>query len=117
MMTNTDITPNPLCLRFWRCKNDGSVCALADCKVTRGQVSGWLKKDDDPAHQPCSDVELARVGVHLGKHELSAFFRKPGHQHYRDCGESGPAQLSCRNAAKLSTISSTPGCRQITPGG
>ncbi|WP_167632363.1 DUF1456 family protein [Mariprofundus ferrooxydans] len=111
--------------------------ALADCNVTRAQISDWLKKDDDPAFQPCSDVELAtflnglindrrgkregvkpvaeqrlnnniifrklrialnlqdddiltmmnRVGVRLSKHELSAFFRKPGHQHYRDCGD------------------------------
>ena len=111
--------------------------ALADCNVTRAQISDWLKKDDDPAYQPCSDVELAtflnglindrrgkregvkpvaeqrlnnniifrklrialnlqdddiltmmnRVGVRLSKHELSAFFRKPDHQHYRDCGD------------------------------
>ncbi|EAU54349.1 DUF1456 family protein [Mariprofundus ferrooxydans] len=111
--------------------------ALADCNVTRAQISDWLKKDDDPAFQPCSDVELAtflnglindrrgkregvkpvaeqrlnnniifrklrialnlqdddiltmmnRVGVRLSKHELSAFFRKPDHQHYRDCGD------------------------------
>jgi len=23
--------------------------------------------------------------VHISKHELSAFFRKPGHKHYREC--------------------------------
>lgn len=23
--------------------------------------------------------------IHLSKHELSAFFRKPGHKHYREC--------------------------------
>ncbi len=23
--------------------------------------------------------------LHISKHELSAFFRKPGHKHYRDC--------------------------------
>jgi len=28
---------------------------------------------------------LAMSDVELGKHELSAFFRKPGHKHYRDC--------------------------------
>lgn len=105
--------------------------AVADCNVTRAQISDWLKKDDDPAYQSCSDVELAtflnglindrrgkregvepvaeqrlnnniifrklrialnlqdddiltmmgRVGVRLSKHELSAFFRKPDHQH------------------------------------
>ena len=108
---------------------------LADHQVTRAQISDWLKKDDDPAFQKCSDTELAiflngliidRRGkkegpqpvpelrltnniifiklkialdlkaedileilaladVRISKHELSAFFRKPDHKHYRDC--------------------------------
>jgi len=111
------------------------IFGLADHPVTRVQVSDWLKKDDDPAFQECSDAELAiflnglindrrgkkegaqpdpeeqltnniifrklkialdlkaedilailgQVDVHISKHELSAFFRKPGHKHYRDC--------------------------------
>jgi len=28
---------------------------------------------------------LSLVGFPLSKHELSAFFRKPGHKHYREC--------------------------------
>ncbi len=28
---------------------------------------------------------LALADIHLSKHELSAFFRKPGHKHYREC--------------------------------
>ncbi len=28
---------------------------------------------------------LERVDVSISKHELSAFFRKPGHKHYREC--------------------------------
>lgn len=28
---------------------------------------------------------LATQGVRLSKHELSAFFRRPDHKHYRDC--------------------------------
>ena len=28
---------------------------------------------------------LALADVHISKHELSAFFRKPDHKHYRDC--------------------------------
>lgn len=28
---------------------------------------------------------LSLAGFKLGKHELSAFFRKPGHKHYREC--------------------------------
>ena len=30
---------------------------------------------------------LAAKRVRLSKHELSAFFRKPGHKHYRECGD------------------------------
>lgn len=28
---------------------------------------------------------LDNAGVTISKHELSAFFRKPGHKHYREC--------------------------------
>ena len=28
---------------------------------------------------------LAKVDLRISKHELSAFFRKPGHKHYREC--------------------------------
>ena len=28
---------------------------------------------------------LARAGMQISPHELSALFRKPGHKHYRDC--------------------------------
>jgi len=28
-----------------------AVFGLADHQVTREQISGWLKKDDDPAYQ------------------------------------------------------------------
>lgn len=112
-----------------------SVFGQADYEVSRGQVSDWLKKDDDPACKKCTDTELAiflngfinhkrgkregsqpepeqilnnnailkklkiavnfkaedmiRVlslaGLQISKHELSAFFRKPGHKHYREC--------------------------------
>ena len=30
---------------------------------------------------------LATTGHTLSKHELSAFFRKPGHKHYRECND------------------------------
>lgn len=33
--------------------------ALADCEVTRGQISDWLKKEEDPAYQNLSDTLLA----------------------------------------------------------
>jgi uncharacterized protein YehS (DUF1456 family) len=28
---------------------------------------------------------LALAGMHISKHELSAFFRRPDHKHYREC--------------------------------
>ncbi|MEE4218484.1 MAG: DUF1456 family protein [Xanthomonadales bacterium] len=112
-----------------------SVFSLAGLEVTRAQISDWLKKDDDPAHQQLSDLELATflnglivekrgrkdgpqavpekklnnniifmklkiafdlkaeetlallasTGLVISKHELSAFFRKPGHKHHRVC--------------------------------
>ncbi|MGD8559394.1 MAG: DUF1456 family protein [Gammaproteobacteria bacterium] len=31
---------------------------------------------------------LQLADIHLGKHELSALFRKPGHKHYRECKDS-----------------------------
>jgi uncharacterized protein YehS (DUF1456 family) len=108
---------------------------LVDVQVTREQISDWLKREEDPAYQNCSDVLLATflnglindkrgkkegaqpepekrlnnniifrklkialnlkdadilelmslAGLHISKHELSAFFRKPGHKHYRLC--------------------------------
>jgi uncharacterized protein YehS (DUF1456 family) len=114
-----------------------AVFGLADCQVTREQISDWLKKDDDPAFKECSDTQLAiflngmivdRRGkkegaqprpeqrltnniifrklkisldlkaedileilalsdIRISKHELSAFFRKPGHKHYRKCND------------------------------
>jgi uncharacterized protein YehS (DUF1456 family) len=134
-MTNNDILRR---IRYIFDLSDSSMIAifgLADCQVTREQISDWLKKDDDPAYQRCSDTKFAiflnglindkrgkREGAQpapekrlnnniifvklkialnlkaedileimaladfpLGKHELSAFFRKPGHKHYRVC--------------------------------
>jgi len=118
--------------------NDAKMMALMsskDKKVTRAEISDFLKKDDDPAQVTVKDSQLAvffnslieekrgkREGVEpvvekrltnnmvfmklkialslkaedvleilqlanfkLSKHELSAFFRKPGHKHYREC--------------------------------
>ena len=111
------------------------VFAEAGQKVTRGQVSAWLKKDDDPSYEECSEVMFATflnglinqkrgkkdgpqrepeqsltnniifrklkiafnlqaeeilsilslVDLHISKHELSAFFRRANHKHYREC--------------------------------
>jgi len=112
-----------------------SIFDQAGHQVTRAQISDWLKRDDDPACQKCSDKQLAfflnglindkrgkrdgpqlesetslsnnavfmklkialnlkaddvikilsLAGVKISKHELSAFFRRPGHKHYREC--------------------------------
>ncbi len=58
-MTNNDILRR---IRFVFDFNDSKMIALfslADHQVTRAQVSDWLKKDDDPAYQECSDIQLA----------------------------------------------------------
>ncbi|MBI4687966.1 MAG: DUF1456 family protein [Nitrospirae bacterium] len=134
-MTNNDILRR---IRYIFDFNDSKMIALfglADHKVTRAQISDWLKKDDDPAFQKCSDTQLAiflnglindrrgkkegpqpepeqrltnniifrklkialdlkavdileilsLAGVRISEHELSAFFRRPDHKHYRDC--------------------------------
>jgi len=36
-----------------------AIFGLADHQVTRAQISDWLKKEDDPAYQNCSDTHLA----------------------------------------------------------
>ena len=134
-MTNNDILRR---IRYTFDLNDSKMIAifgLADHLVTREQISGWLKKDDDPAFQKCSDTTLSiflnglindkrgkkegsqpepekhltnnmvfmklkialklkaedvleiivLADLSISKHELSAFFRKPGHKHYRTC--------------------------------
>lgn len=134
-MTNNDILRR---IRYTFTLDDSQMIAifgLADHQVTRAQISDWLKKDDDPAHQECSDILLAtflngfindrrgkkegtqpkpeqrltnnsifmklKIALNLkaedvltimdlaefpmSKPELTAFFRKPGHKHYRDC--------------------------------
>ena len=58
-MTNNDILRR---VRFIFDFNDSKMIALfglADLKVTREQISDWLKKEDDPAYQDCSDMQLA----------------------------------------------------------
>ncbi len=112
-----------------------TIFGLADLKVSREQISNWLKQEDDPAYQLSTDEQLATflngfivekrgkkdgpqpaiekrlnnniifmklkialnikaeevlgiialAGLHISKHELSAFFRKKGHSHYREC--------------------------------
>ncbi len=134
-MTNNDILRR---IRYTFDFNDSKMIALfglANLEVTRGQVSNWLKKEDDPAYKNCTDAQLAiflngliidkrgkkegpqpkpeknisnniifrklkialdlqandvldildLANLRISKHELSAFFRKPDHKHYRNC--------------------------------
>ena len=134
-MKNNDILRR---IRFIFDFDDSKMMALmstTEQKVTRAQVSNFLKRDDDFDFQALSDKELAIflnrlieenrgkrdgpavepekrlnnnmvfmklkialnlkaedvldilsvAGFKFGKHELSAFFRKPGHKHYREC--------------------------------
>jgi uncharacterized protein YehS (DUF1456 family) len=134
-MNNNDILRR---IRYTFDFSDAKMIAVfksADHKVTRGQISDWLKKDDDPAFQVCSDRLLAiflnglinvkrgkkegtqpepeqrltnniifrklKIALNLkaedvlqmmnlanftmSKHELSAFFRRPNHKHYKEC--------------------------------
>ncbi len=136
-MTNNDILRR---IRYTFDFSDSKMIAifgLANLEVTRGQVSDWLKKEDDPAYQNCTDIQLAiflnglindkrgekegpqpepekrltnniifrklkialdlkaddvldilnLANLRISKHELSAFFRKPDHKHYRNCKE------------------------------
>lgn len=111
------------------------LCSSPERKVSRAEISDWLKRDDDIGHKELNDNELAIflnhfieekrgkrdgpapvaetrlsnnlifmklkialnlkaedvldilsvAGFKLSKHELSAFFRKPGHKHFRTC--------------------------------
>ena len=58
-MTNNDILRR---IRYTFDLDDSKMIALfglADHNVTRKQISDWLKKNDDPAYQKCSDTQLA----------------------------------------------------------
>jgi len=134
-MTNNDILRR---IRYIFDFNDDKMIklfALADCKVTRAEISDWMKQEDDPAFKKLNDTLLAtflnglindkrgkkegpqpvaeknltnnaifmklKIALNLksedilhimdlsdfrmSKHELSAFFRKEGHKHYREC--------------------------------
>ena len=134
-MTNNDVLRR---VRYIFDFDDAKMIALfgmASYAVTRAEVSDWLKKDDDPSFQECSDSVLAvfldglicdmrgekdgarhepetqltnnmifiklKIALNLkaddvveilgladqsiSKTELSAFFRRPGHKHYREC--------------------------------
>lgn len=58
-MTNNDILRR---LRYCFDFSDKTMIAIfaqADCKVSREQVSNWLKKEDDGDYQSCNDLHMA----------------------------------------------------------
>jgi len=134
-MTNNDVLRR---IRYIFDYNDTTMIAifeLADHKVSREQISDWLKKDDDPTYKALTDTQLAiflnglinhkrgkkdgpqpapekslnnniifrklkialnlkeedtlaileLANLRISKHELSAFFRRADHKHYRAC--------------------------------
>jgi uncharacterized protein YehS (DUF1456 family) len=134
-MTNNDILRR---LRYTFDFSDSEMIelfALGNLKVSREQISAWLKSDEDANFKDCDDKEftsfldgliikkrgpkdeskkeetrklnnniifnkikislnlkaeevleiLQSVDFDLSKHELSAFFRKSDHKHFRAC--------------------------------
>ena len=58
-MTNNDVLRR---IRYVFDFTDSKMIAVfgsADHQVTRAEISDWLKKDNDPAYQKCSDALLA----------------------------------------------------------
>ncbi|MCK5356250.1 MAG: DUF1456 family protein, partial [Methyloprofundus sp.] len=58
-MTNNDVLRR---IRYTFDFNDEKMIALfalADCQVSREQISNWLKKDDDPDYKACNDTQFA----------------------------------------------------------
>ncbi|MFZ4457209.1 MAG: DUF1456 family protein [Bacteroidales bacterium] len=58
-MTNNDILRR---IRYAFELSDSAMIELfaeADCKVSRSEVSDWLKKEDDPAYRELTDLQLA----------------------------------------------------------
>lgn len=134
-MTNNDVLRRVRYIFDFNDEKMIALFALADCKVTRAEISNWMKQEDDPDFKKLTDVQLAtylnglindkrgkregsqpvpekdlsnnaifmklKIALNLqaedileimdlsdfrmSKHELSAFFRKPGHKHFREC--------------------------------
>lgn len=134
-MTNNDIIRRLRYIFDYGDAKMGAIFASGGYEVTRDQVRGWLKNEEDPIFLSCNDKQLAvflnglinekrgqregeqpvpekrlsnnmilmklkialnlkaedilaileLVDFDLSKHELSAFFRKSDHQHFRKC--------------------------------
>ena len=58
-MTNNDILQSICEIFDYNDSEIISIFSLADHEVTREQVSAWLKNNDDPEYQKCSETQLA----------------------------------------------------------
>jgi len=134
-VTNNDILRRIRYIFDYSDKKMIAIFDLAELKVSREQFDAWLRREDEPDYQNCTDLQLAiflngliiekrgkkegppikpekrlsnniifrklkiafnlkdddvldlmnLANLRLSKHELSAFFRKPGHKNYREC--------------------------------
>ena len=66
-----------------RGKKEG-VQPKAETRLTNNMIFVKLKIALDLRADKILEI-LALSNVRISKHELSAFFRRPGHKHYRDC--------------------------------
>ncbi len=132
-MTNNDVIRRIRYIFDFSDSKMMQIFGLADKKVSRAEISAWLKKEEDQGFVVCYDDELAAflnglivsrrgpkegpapqteqrlsnniilkkikialdlkakdlleilelAGISVSKYELSAFFRKPEHKHYR----------------------------------
>jgi len=58
-MTNNDILHSICDIFDFNDSKIINIFGLSDHQITQEQVSAWLKKNDDPAYQECSDTQLA----------------------------------------------------------
>jgi len=66
-----------------RGKREGAAPA-AEKRLNNNQIFLKLKIALELQAEAALDL-LSQGGLKVSKHELSAFFRKPGHKHYREC--------------------------------
>jgi uncharacterized protein YehS (DUF1456 family) len=66
-----------------RGKREG-VAPVAEKRLNNNQIFLKLKIALELQAEAVLDL-MSQGGLKVSKHELSAFFRKPGHKHYREC--------------------------------
>ena len=62
-----------------------SIFALAGLKVSREEISGWLKKDDDPAIKTLADRQLAIFLNGLISHAREKIVKQYYFQKIKNC--------------------------------